>query len=130
MEENIDLETIVNDPELLNMISEGSSEMAGFLEFCYQNGVGTVHCCRGHHYGGTSYIVFNNLDKRIVEKIYNASRPCDSRKDQNNPDDSLKGVTQVEPEREKFLGSLSVSSNSKLTPFAKYPDSVKTDKLH
>jgi len=36
---HIDLKTIINDPELLNMVSEGRPEMAEFLKFCSTKGI-------------------------------------------------------------------------------------------
>jgi len=67
---HIDLKTIVNDPELLNMVSEGKPEMAEFLKFCSAKGIETLYCCTGHYYNHEGYLSFANLDKKVVERIY------------------------------------------------------------
>lgn len=70
--ESITLSRIVSDPELLNMVSEGRSEMADFLKFCHSKGIETIGSCTGHYIDGKGYVGFGNLDCGIAERIDNS----------------------------------------------------------
>lgn len=65
-----DIKTIDNIEQALKDFSEGSEALYDLLKFCYENGIETKACCKGHEgITSTPYIVFSNTAMQYMSNI-------------------------------------------------------------
>lgn len=65
-----DIKTIDNIEQALHDFSEGSEALYNLLKFCYENGIETKACCKGHEGTvATPYILFSDTAMEYMSNI-------------------------------------------------------------